>query len=330
MKAVSTCFFLLVFMISEAQPDLTLWRVFENHDHTSGDNHQQEPELYECGSYYFFVSDGVEESIWSIKNEGSSNLEIQLPLRFDPNAATSMEISQQPDKSVLAPGEETLFKIKYDFYGVHGDFFLDIESNDVANSTCGLLVGGNVLDCTCYCVEGMTESIGICDKGDFGTTGGIPLMATPCSSVGESCQPISISDPCSCDNTITSGGGQLLYRDTLSIMTIANTVLMLTENRGGFLDMNGTLVADGTPLTQANADGIVKHIFYRLPSEGVDITVNGVVFNSSSVCPDAAACNPDSASIPTMGEWGLISLALMFLILSIVGIKVQHRKISLH
>ena len=227
--------FLLASIVVSAQPQLTLWRVQDGHNQTDSHDDGHEAEFYDCGSYYFFVSDGVATSTWSIKNEGSSDLILQLPLGFDPTSATSMEISQQPDKAVLAPGEETIFEIKYDFYGVHGDFFLDINSNDPDHANCGLLVGGNVLDCTCYCTpSGIASSLGFCSKA-IGAAAGIPLFNTPCDppsgafrQQGGNCQPISIADPCSCDNTITTSGGLLLFRDTLSVSTTGGTELFLS------------------------------------------------------------------------------------------------------
>ncbi|MEL6124087.1 MAG: hypothetical protein AAFR14_10225, partial [Bacteroidota bacterium] len=150
----------LAITVTQAQPDLTLWRVFEEaHDHDSDAGHHTPPELYERGAYYFFVSDDKAESLWSIKNEGDQNLTIDLPLVFDPSPATSMRISGQPDKAILAPGEETIFKIEYDFYSVHGDVYLDIQSDD-PDGDYGLLVGGNFATCTCICTNSGTTNIG--------------------------------------------------------------------------------------------------------------------------------------------------------------------------
>lgn len=327
---------LISFTLVSAQPELTLWRVQDGHNQSDNHNDGHEAELYECGSYYFFVSDGVETSSWSIKNEGASDLVLQLPLGFDPTSATSMEISQQPDKAVLAPGEETIFKIKYDFYGIHGDVFLDINSNDPDHANCGLLVGGNVLACTCYCTpSGIAESLGFCTKvssaTEVGAAAGIPLFDQPCDppsvdrrEEGGSCQPISIADPCSCDNTITTPGGMLLFRDTLSVSTTGGTELFLTANTLGFLDANGVPVSTGTSLgTADNTTNILTYVFYRVSGEGVDIRVSGVPFMSTLGCPDASTCAPDPVEIvPTMGEWTLIMLGLIMLIFSVLGVKV--------
>ena len=172
---------------------------------------------------------------------------------------------------------------------------------------------------------------------EVGTAAGIPLFDSPCDLptqetervLGEACQPISIADPCSCDNTITTAGGQLLYRDTLSVMTLPNIVLVLTANNGGYLDSNGTEVASGTPLSQSDASGLLTEVFYRLPGEGIDISINGVAFVNTTTCPEASTCNPVAADpIPTMGEWGMISLGLLFLIFSIVAIRVGHRELG--
>ena len=306
-----------------AQPQLTLWRVVSADHNDNSNTHASE--LYECGSYYFFVSDGKKESTWSIKNEGNAALELNLPLTFDPSAATSMTISQQPDRASIAPGEEALFKIDYDFYGIHGDVFLDIVSNDPTHAECGLLVGGNVLSCTCYCTPSGTQSLGVCSKSDLtsavGAIAGIPISENPCSAENVSCTPISILDPCNCNNAITTPGGQFLYRDTLSIQSTPFASMSLSANISGFKDVNGTDIAPGTNIGFGDAvTGIVKYVFYRPENEGVNIRVNGIAFLSSP-CPSASLCAP-ATTVPTMGQWGLISLFLLLMILSVVGLNV--------
>lgn len=355
MRAAFTFPFLLCFTLLTAQPKMTLWRVQNDHNLNNQSAISHEAEEYACGAYYFFVSDGVAESTWSIKNEGTSNLELRLPLGFDPNSATSMEINLQPSKAILAPGEETHFKIQYDFYGVHGDFFLDIESNDPVNGSCGLLVGGNVLACTCYCVpqsvveldltssdvSGVQQNRGICSK-TIGAAAGIPLSDMPCdpvvtavnttgigpaAAVGDACNPITIADPCSCDNTITVGG-QLLYRDTLTVTTTPGSTLTLSDNDLGFLDNTGSPIMAGTTLGVGDATGVVAFVFYRNPGEGLNIRVNGLPFITANICPDANLCDTMVADpIPTMGQWTLVCLALFILIFSVVAIRIKNKEI---
>ena len=125
---------------TDVGPVITLWKVdkahMENHDH--GESY-----YLACGaeSYIRYQGAGTsEESIIVIKNEGTRNLRLKLPLAFEDEKRTSYTITHQPEKSELAPNEETHFVVTYtapDEY-INEQAAVRIQSNDPATNTCML------------------------------------------------------------------------------------------------------------------------------------------------------------------------------------------------
>ena len=70
---------------------MTIWHI-TSLDNLTGDH---SAELYDCGSYYFFLSNTTAESTWSIKNEGNEPLLLDLPLVFnDPDFQGLLKVTK--------------------------------------------------------------------------------------------------------------------------------------------------------------------------------------------------------------------------------------------
>lgn len=331
MNYIVSSFLLTVIFLNTgiAQPNLTIWRMFSD----GHDAHTTAPDFYSCGSAYYFVAekDGdVLSSTWSIKNEGTSQLTIELPLTFKTDYPQNFKITLQPDKSSLAPGEETHFEIEFTESATHGKSFLTVNSNDPSKNSCGLLIdGGTATNCICVCnAAGLIEEL--CPTAPGNRASFIPVFDGQCSSgglvEGDPCQAISISDPCNCDNLVTISGVQY-YRDTLTIMSTSTpnhfiTALQSMSADTSFHFINGTAVtAADLPLDLgASIGGITKYPFLRLPETGVSIMIDGVPFRSAA-CPSISTCH--AAPIPTLSQWSIMILSLLLMLFSIVTVRQQ-------
>lgn len=307
---------------------MTIWHI-TSLDNLTGDH---SAELYDCGSYYFFLSNTTAESTWSIKNEGNEPLLLDLPLVFNDPDFQRIQIIQQPAESTLLPGEETLFKIKYENSGPHGDVFLKFLSNDPEASGCGMLIGGNATTEMCVCRDGQAQTLGDCISScPPGFASGILLNYGICAEEGVSCAPLEIMDPCNCENLVNIGNGQYLFRDKLSIKAAPDKTYFLTENTSGFRRMDGMpvmLPMGPIGLFTTDQNGEASIMFYRLPGEAVDIRIDGERFQSAA-CPSMDAC---LKPIPSMSEWSLIILALLLIITSVTFIiqaKESYKKTSM-
>jgi len=102
----------------------------------------------------------------------------------------------------------------------------------------------------------------------------------------------------------------------------------------GFRDINNNLLSPGTLLGSTDALGNFTYSFFRGLGESADIeliwNITGplsrsgkVQFTSPDVCPQFEDCTPlpPSPPIPTLGEWGIISLALLLMIVGVARIK---------
>lgn len=129
-----------------------------------------------------------------------------------------------------------------------------------------------------------------------------------------------IDDPCNCSDPLNIGTGSSLtyFHDVLTItgddINMGETVTL--SNLVGFFDMNGDALI-GPIMVPITTDGIVQYDFWHVPDVGAtaDVTVGTVtesfVSSMCSICED----------IPTIGQWGAMSLALMLFIFGIVGIR---------
>jgi len=134
---------------------------------------------------------------------------------------------------------------------------------------------------------------------------------------------ISPTDPCSCSSPYDEV--TMLYTDALVVSGLAGgqTVsLDANNNMDGFIDPStGQSFVVGATFGPAPGDGTITIPFQRAEGAVADITIGGTAFISPEACPDRAEC--PAAAIPTMGEWGLMILALLLLIVSVVKIKDQ-------
>ncbi|MGB1205791.1 MAG: RCC1 domain-containing protein [Chitinophagales bacterium] len=129
---------------------------------------------------------------------------------------------------------------------------------------------------------------------------------------------ISISDPCSCGNplnVIDAAGTIVLFHETVSITAPAGQTWNLTLlNSGEALDINGVALALPAALTETPAgSGNYELEFYHSPDVGYNATFsNGVAADDQMIGNSCTFCSP----IPTMSQWGLMILGLLFLTLS--------------
>lgn len=316
MKTIFLIFqILIIASIGYGQPQMTIWKLDSDHHDHGHEDPVDPPTLYTCGSYYFFYSSEIITSDWSIKNEGDEDLVIELPLKLSIPDQYRIQITEQPASGLLPPGQEVFFQLQYENIGEHRNIFLPFYSNDTDADGCGILIGGNATQpCQCMC-DGMNmQQSNNCDLICTDATIQLIINNGPCSEEGGECNPISISDPCGCDNTIMVGD-QLLFRDTLVVNALEGQPVNITQNNmDGMVDETNTPLVNGTFIGIIPVSGILKYVFYRRPGTSVNILVNGTPFMSEAPCPSQEAC---SAAIPTLSEWGQY---ILFLLISIIGL----------
>ncbi|MEP7320800.1 MAG: hypothetical protein ABI761_02735, partial [Saprospiraceae bacterium] len=150
---------------SNTSPHMTLWRVDSMHllDESKGT-----ATLWPCGDEYYFTyhPNVIEDVIVVILNDGDADLNLSLPLNFDSGSSGLVNIIEQPNSSILVPGAETHFIIRYSAGTsyVHVETSLSVISNDPIQSACKIAfeVGCSGLDCD-NDGDGFTENQGDCD-----------------------------------------------------------------------------------------------------------------------------------------------------------------------
>lgn len=146
---------------------------------------------------------------------------------------------------------------------------------------------------------------------------------------------VSINDPCTCSSPFNPASG--LYTDRLIVSGLTpNQNITLTKNTEGFKDIFGNPLVINTTTMMANAAGIVSFTFYKLEGETTNIELTipqpGLLpslvepFVASAPCPLQADC---PKLVPTLGQWGLISLSLILLIFGVTKIK-ELETITIH
>lgn len=221
-----------------------------------------------------------------------------------------------------------------------------IENPTFTESTAkGAASNAKELDCSapcvrCACVNGMIEQQ--CDERGIMWILGLDGEPIPSSTIflgdlgqscadlgliiGEQCNPISISDPCLCENVVTNDLGDEVFRDTLEVETQATTPFFMTNNgdSGSFTTLAG---ADVTDIVLMDADPMksgIQHVFYRYPGTTTSVSINGVPFTAPEACLELTECE----DIPTMGEWALMVLMLLLSSIGLVYLLRSRRTLA--
>jgi hypothetical protein len=143
---------------------------------------------------------------------------------------------------------------------------------------------------------------------------------------------LKFGDPCICDQVVNSGG-DFYFRDTLIIEADAGQEIRYsTLNASNFYSMPGVPMTGGT-LFEETEPGLYKLEFYKLSNAQAmgSVTLNGgEPFTIPEEDLELCYVNVDCpALVPTMGQWGLIVLSLLLLIIGLGFIKVLRRSTSL-
>jgi len=180
-------------------------------------------------------------------------------------------------------------------------------------------------------LAGLPPGILVCDVPPFCYN----FLSATCATINDECPVIEnaqamITDPCNCNNGIDLDGD--------GINDLASETITITDpsgaNQGWALTNNDNLVdADGTTPTTATvtdvgnatytftayvpADGSTTYTAEFTAADGEVLTISGGPCN---MCP------PPLDEVPTVGEWGLIILALLMSITAVVGIRQRKRE----
>jgi len=196
--------------------------------------------------------------------------------------------------------------------------------------------GTAVEDCSC------TGTASVCDDGDDCTENDTETVAAngdvcvPCAGTAiDGCGDVSlgIGDPCNCfaGLDLDGDGENEFARDVITI-TPGMAPYSVSSYSGGLFDANGNALStadlDALIAAAVAAGGNIGITVY-LPADGSSTyTVEVTDANGSSASITGGGCSScgDNA-IPTMGEWGLIILALLLLNLGVLYIRQTEMKI---
>ena len=304
-----------------------------------------------CGGYYtsllshmdFNNGITVEEDTWIITNNSSESLTLQLPLTFSANSSPNLAITSQP-QAVLGAGESTTFTTSYEYsFGSNDLGYIAINTGGQTSNECGFLLRGmieTVSLCQCYCADN-NELSEICTFEIDGFLAGISIDEDICESDPEdlTCNSIQLVSTCDCNN-ILAAGSLNLYVDTMRILGLPGTDIVLSDNiestEYSFLNRNGASIRKGTNLGRINSMGYVDIIVHRRPTTSINVKLNGVTFSSETACPLIVDCarSDDTGStvipeenmnnietIPTLSEWSIFLLGLILMIISAAALR---------
>jgi hypothetical protein len=180
-----------------------------------------------------------------------------------------------------------------------------------------------------YFVRDSSIAVGCVDTAEIKVT----VLTTEECLMTFTSSNILFADPCNCD-AVERVEGFYYFKDTLVITDVppGNTILFSNVGAQDFYSAPGVEMADGT-LIQEGPSGTHKLVFYKLSNAQAagSVTLNG---GDPFPIPEAALefcyVNVDCpALIPTLGQWGLIVLSLLLLIIGIGSIKVLRKSTSL-
>ena len=152
---------------------------------------------------------------------------------------------------------------------------------------------------------------------------GVMFMSTDTLDAG-----LMAVDPCSCGDpdNLTTGGGEFLFHDILTVMGPPGLDLRLLVNDMEFLDNAGNpLPVNTTMIPETGAmTGIYQVEFWHRSGVATTITYGEagggglMATETSSVCLESdCAVEP----IPTLSQWGIILLGLILITIGLVGIR---------
>lgn len=276
-----------------------------------------------------------------IDGTGACILPIQNCYNLGLDIVISPVICDDPD----AVSDTITITIKPAGGGLFEPFVDAITIADLEN--CDLLDGSNeLLD-----LVGLYDGDGDMDRFAFvaDATGCIviefvrdPTMNTMIDFLGDMNADIEILacprvfDPCSCrvENITHTDGTVLLWYDEMTVQGTPGSAISIQSNNIplGFLDFTTQLpVVAGTPIGTGimPASGTITIPFFRTAGVMTDVTIQEIV-SFGGIRPDVTSTTdlmsecllpPSTCAnvVPTLGEWAIISLALLMLIIGVVS-----------
>lgn len=127
-----------------------------------------------------------------------------------------------------------------------------------------------------------------------------------------------LEDPCSCSNplnVVNPDGSVKLFHDILTISNAPANQSITISNDINFLDRNGNPINGIVGNTDINGSYMLEFYHPVGIASTLDVSINAITKPFvSSVCFQCV-------NVPTLSEWGLISLSIMLLIIGIVAYR---------
>ena len=161
-------------------------------------------------------------------------------------------------------------------------------------------------------------AIGILDEEDGGGVTDLflnDLTLDNCCTI--EAEDIEVRDPCACGNpnNLRLDDGRFLFQDTLIVTS--SLPVTLTMNDGNLLDMFGNPIPINTSFTLDPATGEYKLEIFTESGASTNIEVSNGLYSAPFMAGSCTECEV----VPTMGEWGLMSLGLLLMIFGVASIK---------
>ncbi len=198
--------------------------------------------------------------------------------------------------------------------------------DDQGSATVAAIGDGNPTQIGPY-ANGTSVVVTVSDTGDANCT--VSADATTGDCTPPPIDPSSdIDDPCACSNANNidnePDGFIELFYETVTITSEPGETWMFDLGTTGVLDAGGV---DATPTISEGPAGTYTVSFYHEPVIGYTANFsNGIGGSLSEDNSCDANCNLTAADVPTMGQWGLITLALLtlsFLFLTVMSAQVS-------
>ncbi len=254
-------------------------------------------------SWLTFVGDGGTYTF----NTNGSDFDTQLAVFTDDGAGCFTCVDGDDDGGSSIQSAVTITTIAGTTYFIVLDGFGTASGNWILSVTDGSAIDGegNAVNIPCPSAPASCPAV-----TPPSITTGIDDPNTP-----------SIADPCGCGNplNVDLDGDQATSADNYfhEIITIqSSTGTIVIDGQSGFFDNSGNaitlLASDFVNIgdTDGNGQDEFQAVVWHLEGTGYtfDVTVDGEALNLSNSCN---AC--PATDIPTLSEWGLITLALMLL-----------------